>query len=316
MWFWVGRVRFDAKIIDAVAAAGSKFAEFAKRLMRVAGFAFWRGRICGMVGPEFLSTFRLKPIKTIGDWENARSWKVSFESEVYRRKHSAAAAREESHLFDGDFPLPEGEIPMDPILLEVIPVDSIKGDPIPVEEYSVDEMSGSHPLQFRSGSNKNLIEFPERLTLELTLSEVVDLLGVLTDHFDRHFWYDESGDVIDEIRSRMQRQEFRNRDLVEEIGSKGYVSDILNRRKPLTLRTARVFKHFFNIPAEWLITGYKLDPREVDDFKFSSRSKVGKFPNKKAMPNGGVSNPIRKKNSQQSKSDAKKMVFEKVFRFS
>jgi hypothetical protein len=45
MWFWVGRVRFDAKIIDAVAAAGSKFAEFAKRLMRVAGFAFWRGRI-------------------------------------------------------------------------------------------------------------------------------------------------------------------------------------------------------------------------------------------------------------------------------
>ena len=269
-----------------------------------------------MVGPEFLSTFRLKPIKTIGDWENARSWKVSFESEVYRRKHLAAAAGEESQLFDGHFPLPEGEIPMDPILLEVIPVDSINGDPIPVEEYSVDEMSGSHPLQFRSGSNKNLIEFPERLTLELTLSEVVDLLGVLTDHFDRHFWYDESGDVIDEIRSRMQRQEFRNRDLVEEIGSKGYVSDILNRRKPLTLRTARVFKHFFNIPAEWLITGYKLDPREVDDFKFSSRSKVGKIPNKKAKPNGGVSNPIRKKNSQQSKSDAKKMVFEKVFRFS
>jgi HTH-type transcriptional regulator/antitoxin HigA len=284
---------------------------------------FGEAEFCGMVGPEFLSTFRLKPIKTIGDWENARSWKVSFESEVYRRKHLAAAAGEESQLsdsesqlFDGHFPLPEGEIPMDPILLEVIPVDSIKGDPIPVEEYSVDEMSGSHPLQFRSSSNKNLIEFPERLTLELTLSEVVDLLGVLTDHFDRHFWYDESGDVIDEIRSRMQRQEFRNRDLVEEIGSKGYVSDILNRRKPLTLRTARVFKHFFNIPAEWLITGYKLDPREVDDFKFSSRSKVGKIPNKKAMPNGGVSNPIRKKNSQQSKSDTKKMVFEKVFRFS
>jgi hypothetical protein len=45
MWFWVERVRFDAKIIDAVAVAGSKFAEFAKCLMRVAGFAFWRGRI-------------------------------------------------------------------------------------------------------------------------------------------------------------------------------------------------------------------------------------------------------------------------------
>ena len=291
-----------------------------------------------MVGPEFLSTFRLKPIKTIGDWENARSWKVSFESEVYRRKHLADAAGEEfqlsegefqlsegesqlsddeSQLSDGEFPLSEGGLSMHPMPLEVVPVDSIKGDPIPLEEYSVDEMPGSQgPLQFRSGSNKNLIEFPERLKLELTLSEAVDLLGVLTDHFDRHFWYDESGDVIDEIRSRMQRQEFRNRDLVEEIGSKGYVSDILNRRKPLTLRTARVFKHFFNIPAEWLITGYKLDPREVDDFKFSSRSKIGKIPPKKGISNGGVSNPIRKKNSQQSKSDAKKLVFEKVFRFS
>ena len=39
-----------------------------------------------MIGPEFLSTFQLKPIETILDWENARRWKVYFESEIYRRR--------------------------------------------------------------------------------------------------------------------------------------------------------------------------------------------------------------------------------------
>jgi HTH-type transcriptional regulator/antitoxin HigA len=46
---------------------------------------------------------------------------------------------------------------------------------------------------------------------------------------------------------------------VEEIGSKGYVSDILHRRKPLTLRTARVFRDFFDIPAEWLLSDYSTE---------------------------------------------------------
>jgi HTH-type transcriptional regulator/antitoxin HigA len=57
----------------------------------------------------------------------------------------------------------------------------------------------------------------------------------------------------------MKIREFRNRDLVEEIGSKGYVSDILNRHKPLTLRTARVFRDFFDIPAEWLLSDYSAE---------------------------------------------------------
>jgi HTH-type transcriptional regulator/antitoxin HigA len=89
--------------------------------------------------------------------------------------------------------------------------------------------------------------------MELTLNEVVHILDVMTNHFDRNHWSMVEGDLMKEIRFRMRRQGFRNRDLVEEIGSKGYVSDILNRRKPLTLRTARIFRDFFDIPAEWLL---------------------------------------------------------------
>lgn len=100
------------------------------------------------------------------------------------------------------------------------------------------------------------VQLPETLTMELTLNEVVHILDVMDNHFDRNHWSMVAGDLMKEIRLRMRRQGFRNRDLVEEIGSKGYVSDILNRRKPLTLRTARIFRDFFDIPAEWLLSDY------------------------------------------------------------
>ena len=172
-----------------------------------------------MIGPEFLSTFQLKPIETILDWENARRWKVYFESEIYRRRclESTAVASEDSS---------------------------------PSEDSSKSDDSPSAGMRRRRYSD---VQLPQTLTMELTLNEVVHILDVMTNHFDRNHWSMVEGDLMKEIRFRMRRQGFRNRDLVEEIGSKGYVSDILNRRKPLTLRTARIFRDFFDIPAEWLL---------------------------------------------------------------
>lgn len=47
MWFWVGRVRFDAKIIDAVAAAAGGRGIFSGGCGFVA-FAGRRQQICGI----------------------------------------------------------------------------------------------------------------------------------------------------------------------------------------------------------------------------------------------------------------------------
>jgi HTH-type transcriptional regulator/antitoxin HigA len=46
----------------------------------------------------------------------------------------------------------------------------------------------------------------------------------------------------------------RNKDLVGKVGSKGYVSALLNKRKPLTLELARLFHREFSIPAEILLS--------------------------------------------------------------
>jgi HTH-type transcriptional regulator/antitoxin HigA len=261
-----------------------------------------------MIGPEFLSTFQLKPIETILDWENARRWKVYFESEIYRRRclESTAVASEDS-------PMSEDSSPSDftsPSEDQTLSEDSTTtNSPAPVNlsapENLIDTAEDSNPNDSANSSAiqnlmdmENLIDnyshceaddlldnenhteaddlddtedyssagmrrrrysdvqLPETLTMELTLNEVVHILDVMTNHFDRNHWSMVEGDLMKEIRFRMRRQGFRNRDLVEEIGSKGYVSDILNRRKPLTLRTARIFRDFFDIPAEWLLGDY------------------------------------------------------------
>jgi HTH-type transcriptional regulator / antitoxin HigA len=247
-----------------------------------------------MIGPEFLSTFRLKPIETIREWENARLWMVYLEAELHRRKREAeeegllqrnvgavqdsAAADSEAAVLESVSAVLDSMESMDSAvsnsadLLESVSAgldseasvlesvsavldSNISGSRLTVNPLSENFSEDEERFRGKNGQRK----MPDHLTFEFTLSEVLEILGVFTKHFDRHYWFSESGDVIKEIRYRMKIREFRNRDLVEEIGSKGYVSDILRRRKPLTLRTARVFRDFFDIPAEWLLSDYSTE---------------------------------------------------------
>ena len=61
-------------------------------------------------------------------------------------------------------------------------------------------------------------------------------------------------DPIEAIRLKMNSLGLKNRDLVGKVGSKGYVSAILNRKKPLTLELARIFYRELGIPAEVLLS--------------------------------------------------------------
>lgn len=59
---------------------------------------------------------------------------------------------------------------------------------------------------------------------------------------------------IDAIKLKMQDMGLKNKDWVGKIGSKGYVSALLNKRKPLTLELARLFHQELSIPAEVLLS--------------------------------------------------------------
>jgi HTH-type transcriptional regulator/antitoxin HigA len=57
-------------------------------------------------------------------------------------------------------------------------------------------------------------------------------------------------DPIDAIKVKMNELGLKNKDLVGKMGSKGYVSSLLNKKKPLTLELAKLFHQELNIPAE------------------------------------------------------------------
>jgi HTH-type transcriptional regulator / antitoxin HigA len=60
-------------------------------------------------------------------------------------------------------------------------------------------------------------------------------------------------DPIEAVKLKMQEKGIKNKDLAIWIGSKSYVSALLSRKKPLTLRIAQLFHQKLGIPAEVLL---------------------------------------------------------------
>lgn len=61
-------------------------------------------------------------------------------------------------------------------------------------------------------------------------------------------------DPIEAIKIKMLEKGLKNKDLVAKVGSKGYVSALLNKRKPLTLDLAKIFHKELGIPSDILLS--------------------------------------------------------------
>lgn len=59
---------------------------------------------------------------------------------------------------------------------------------------------------------------------------------------------------IEAIKVKMDELGLKNKDLVGKVGSKGYISSILNKKKPLILELAKLFHQELSIPAEVLLS--------------------------------------------------------------
>ncbi len=67
-----------------------------------------------------------------------------------------------------------------------------------------------------------------------------------------------SPDPIEVIKFKMEQNNLRNKDLAKIIGSKSKASEILNKKRRLTLNMIRQINKFLGIPAELLINEYEL----------------------------------------------------------
>lgn len=65
-------------------------------------------------------------------------------------------------------------------------------------------------------------------------------------------------DPIEVIKFKMEQNNLRSKDLAEIVGEKSKASEILNRKRKLTLKMIRQINKFLGIPAEALIGEYEL----------------------------------------------------------
>jgi HTH-type transcriptional regulator / antitoxin HigA len=86
-----------------------------------------------------------------------------------------------------------------------------------------------------------------------------EVLADLIEAYESRNWAIDLVDPIDLIEYRMELSGLQAKDLAAILGSKSRASEILNRKRPLSLDMARRLHAAWGIPAEVLIRPYRLD---------------------------------------------------------
>lgn len=81
----------------------------------------------------------------------------------------------------------------------------------------------------------------------------LDVLVTLIEAYEARHWKIDAPDPIEAIRVRMKQKRLRQRDLEPMIGSRGRVSEILSRKRSLTLPMIRRLSKGLDLPADILI---------------------------------------------------------------
>jgi len=84
----------------------------------------------------------------------------------------------------------------------------------------------------------------------------LEILSILIDNYESENFPIEMPDPISAINFRMEQMGLKQKDLVEMIGFKSRVSEIMNKKRKLTLEMIRKLNTSLKIPTEVLIQDY------------------------------------------------------------
>lgn len=88
-----------------------------------------------------------------------------------------------------------------------------------------------------------------------------EILSLLIENYENEQYPIEAPDPIEAIKIRMEELNMRQKDLVGIIGGKSRVSEILNRKKKLTVDMIRELERILQISASVLINKYQLEQK-------------------------------------------------------
>ncbi len=84
----------------------------------------------------------------------------------------------------------------------------------------------------------------------------LEILSLLVENYEEEHFPIDLPDPIEALRFRMDQLGMKQKDLVKTIGFKGRVSDILNKKRKLSLPMIRRISTSLNIPTSVLIKEY------------------------------------------------------------
>ena len=101
----------------------------------------------------------------------------------------------------------------------------------------------------------------------------LEILATLVEAYEKQRFGDRLPDPIEAIKYHMERLGLSRRELEPYIGSSARVSEILNRKRPLTLRMIRRLEAGLGIPAAVLVQEYALATEDPENH-FAKKTEV------------------------------------------
>jgi HTH-type transcriptional regulator / antitoxin HigA len=83
--------------------------------------------------------------------------------------------------------------------------------------------------------------------------EVLELVSILVEDYENKHYPIEAPDPIEAIKIKMEEEGLRKKDLAKYFGSASRVSEVLNRKRPLTLDMMRKINQGMGISAKTLL---------------------------------------------------------------
>ena len=89
-------------------------------------------------------------------------------------------------------------------------------------------------------------------------SDQADILALLIDEYENVHYPIEAPDPIEAIKIRMEELQLKQKDIAEALGGRNRASEIINRKRKLTVDMIRKLTKSLNLSASLLIKDYKL----------------------------------------------------------
>lgn len=114
------------------------------------------------------------------------------------------------------------------------------------------------PIRSEKDYNKALERLEDIFDAKLGTKEgdELEILSILIDKYENEHFPIEMPDPVEAIKFRMEQMGMKQKDLIALIGFKSRVSEILNRKRKLTLDMVRKLSKALHIPTEVLIQEY------------------------------------------------------------